>query len=331
MSINRRQIIGRTALLAALAPPVARIARAQSAADYPSRPVKLVVPFVPGGNVDSTSRIFTEALSKILGQNFIVENRGGANGMIGAAAVARSEPDGYTLLGSSTGPLLAAWQLVGKSAQYSLDDLRVVAVLNTTPNVIVVNENSAIKNFGDLLRISADRSGSLKWGHPGNSTSGHVSIIQFQKASGADHVVAGYKGAAPAVQDLLGGQLDVVATDLPAVLQLLRAGNLRAIAVTSDERTPFLPDVPTMKELGKPEASTAIFTAIMAPKAAPDAVVARVSEGVRQALASPAVQKQLADIGTSDPGMTPAEFANYLQREAGVFKSLVQSGQLQNE
>jgi tripartite-type tricarboxylate transporter receptor subunit TctC len=197
---------------------------------YPARPVKVIVPFVPGGNADSTARIFAEAYGQRLGQPFVIDNRGGAGGMIGTSQMVRSEPDGYTLLMGTTGPIVSSWQMAGKAATYGLKDMKPVALLTLVPGVLVVNAGSALKTWQDFAAHARARPGELRIGHPGNGTAGHVNILQMQKALGTQFVIVGYKGAGPAVQDLLGNQIDAVATDLPSALQLVKGSKLRALA-----------------------------------------------------------------------------------------------------
>lgn len=328
-AIGRRRL-GRFASLA-LAGLLVAAARAQTADRYPSRPVRVFVPFPPGGNADSSTRIFTEALARQFGQSFVVENRGGAGGLIGGTAAARAEPDGYTLFGSTTGPLVSAWQLAGRSAPYTLADLRVAAVLNTSPIFLVVRADSPIRSFEDLARAAAARPGTLRWGHPGNGTTGHVTILQLQQSLRTEFVIVSYRGGGPAAQDLLGGQLDALAADIPSVMGLIRAGNLRAIAVTSPQRIAPTPDVPTLAELGRAEVNSTNFTAFMVPRNTPDHVIERIAAAVQSALADAAVLRQLDAIGTFPPGMTNAEFAGYLQRQVEVYAGLIQSGLLRNE
>lgn len=296
------------------------------AVNYPNRPVKVIVPFVPGGNADSTARIFAEAYSRRLGQPFVIDNRGGAGGMIGASQMARSEPDGYTLMMATTGPIVASWQLAGKAATYSLNDMKAVALLSYVPGVIVVNANSAIKNYQDLAAYGKRNSEGLKFGHPGNGTAGHVNILQMQKALSQKYIVVGYKGAGPAVQDLLGGQLDAVATDLPSALQLIKGGKLRAIGVVFPTRVPSLPEVPTMIEVRQPEIDIAPFTAVMAPKALPQPLVDKLVEANNAALADTTVRKRIEDIGGVPTKMSNPEFEKFLGRQTATYASLIQSG-----
>ncbi|MFC4275635.1 tripartite tricarboxylate transporter substrate binding protein [Achromobacter aloeverae] len=298
---------------------------------YPTHAVRVIVPFVPGGNADSSARIFAEAYGKQLGQSFIVENKGGAGGMIGASQMVRAEPDGYTIMIGTTAPIVASWQLAGKSASYGLKDMKAVALLTQVPDVIVTKANSPLKSYADLVAYGKAHPGALKFGHPGNGTAGHVNILQMQKALSQKFIIAAYKGAGPAVQDLLGGQLDAVATDLPSALQLIRAGQLRALAVVFSQRVASLPDVPTMAELKQPDVDIAPFTATMAPRGVPPAVVARLVDASNAALDDPAVRKRVEDIGGVPVKMSGGDFDQFLERQTETYRGLVSSGLLTAE
>lgn len=298
---------------------------------YPHRPVKVIVPFVPGGNADSTARIFAEAYSQRLGQPFVIDNRGGAGGMLGASAMVRSEADGYTLMMGTTGPIVASWQMAGKAATYGLKDMKPVALLSLVPGVLVVHAASPLKTYQDFAQQARARSGELRIGHPGNGTAGHVNILQMQRALGTSFVIAPYKGAGPAVQDLIGQQLDAVATDLPSALQLIKGGKLRALGVVFPQRTPALPDVPTMAEARQPEVDIAPFTATMAPRAVPQAVVDKLVDVNDAVLADPVVRKKVEDIGGVPTRMPPAEFEKFLATQAATYAALVKSGLLTAE
>ncbi|CAG2136825.1 Bug family tripartite tricarboxylate transporter substrate binding protein [Cupriavidus plantarum] len=327
----RTAITRRTAIAAVLATAIApTIAWSQTGA-YPTRPVKVIVPFVPGGNADSTARIFAEAYGQRLGQPFVVDNRGGAGGMIGASAMVRSDPDGYTLLVGTTGPIVASWQLAGKAANYSLKDMRPIALLSLVPGVLVVNASSPVKTYQDFVKNAKAQNGGVRIGHPGNGTAGHVNILQLQKALGTKFVVAGYKGAGPAVQDLLGQQLDAVATDLPSALQLIKGGKLRALAVVFPQRVPLLADVPTMAEVKQPEVDIAPFTAVMAPRGLPQAIVDKLVQTNDAVLTDAATRKRVEEIGGVPTHMTPAEFEKLLARQESTYAGLIKSGVLTAE
>lgn len=320
--VTRRTAVLATALALGLGPAFAQDA------GYPSRAVKVVVPFVPGGNADSTARIFAEAYARRLNQPFVVDNKGGAGGMIGALQVAKAEADGYTLMIGTTGPIVSSWQLAGKAAQYGLKDFKPVALLTQVPGVLVVGANSPIRSYADFAAHVKAHPREVKFGHPGNGTAGHVNILQLQKALGGQFVIVGYKGAGPAVQDLLGGQLDAVATDLPSALQLVKAGRLRAIGTVFGQRVPSLPDVPTMAQLKQPEVDIAPFTALMAPKDVPPAVVRRLVEANDAVLADAAVRRHVEDIGGVPTRMPAAEFEQFLARQVETYRGLIASGLL---
>ena len=320
---TRRAVVAVTAsVLTATAPA----AMAQKPA-YPNHPVKVVVPFTPGGNADSTARIFAEAYAKLFGQSFVVENKGGAGGMIGALQVVRAEPDGYTVLISTTGPIVSSWQLAGKAAAYSLAGLKPVTLLTKVPDVLVVNASSSFKTYADLADSAKKRSG-IKFGHPGNGTAGHVNILQMQKALGAKFILAGYKGSGPAVRDLLGGQLDAVATDLPSVLPFVKAGKLRALGVVFPERVASLPDVPTMAEVHQPEVDIAPFAALMVPRNTPQEIVARLVDASKKVLADATVRQRVAAIGGIPVGLSGAGLDALLKQQVATYADLIKSGLL---
>src|SRR5690606_26762661 len=300
-------------------------------ADYPTHAVRVIVPFVPGGNADSTARIFAEAYSKQLGQTFVVENKGGAGGLIGASQMVRAAPDGYTIMIGTTAPIVASWQLAGKAANYGLKDMKAVALLTQVPGVIVTNANSPIKSYSDLVAYAKSHPGELKFGHPGNGTAGHVNILQMQKSLSQKYIGVAYKGAWPAVQDLLGGQLDAVATDLPSALQLIRSGQLQALAVVFPQRVSSLPNVPTMTELKQPQVDIAPFTAVMAPRDTPPGVVKKLVDSTNAILDDPAIGKRIEDIGGVTSKMSGADFEQFLERQTETYRSLIVSGVLHTQ
>ncbi|ARP79733.1 hypothetical protein CAL12_02095 [Bordetella genomosp. 8] len=328
LQTHRRGFVAAALAAGLLAHPLAGWAQKSN---YPDRAVRVIVPFVPGGNADSSARIFAEAYGKQLGQSFIVENKGGAGGMIGATQMVRATPDGYTIMIGTTGPIVSSWQLAGKTASYSLQDMKPVALLTQVPDVIVTKAGSSIKSYADLVAYAKAHSGALKFGHPGNGTAGHVNILQMQKALSQQFVIAAYRGAGPAVQDLLGGQLDAVATDLPSALQLIKAGQLRAVSVVFPQRVESLPEVPTMAELKQPEVDIAPFTATMAPKDTPPEAIARLVDASNAALDDPAVRKRIEDIGGVPVKMSGAKFDQFLDRQVETYRALIASGLLKVE
>lgn len=325
-ALPRRRALILGALGSVVSSMVSSAARGQE--KYPAKPVKVIVPFTPGGNADTTARIFGEALSRSLGQPFVIDNRGGAGGMIGTSAVVSAEADGYTLLCATPGPILSAWQLAGKSASYTLADMRPVAMLTLVPNVLVVSETSPVKSIDDLVRLTKSHPKNLRCGHPGNGTTGHVNVLQLQKALRADFIIAGYKGSGPAVQDLIGGQLDLVATDLPAAQQLIKAGRIRAIATVGKQRAPSLPEIPTMAEAKVQGVDATNFTTLMGPRNMSPESVRRISETVNAAIDTQALRSKIDDIGTIATKMSVQEMERFLAREAGTYAALIQSGLL---
>lgn len=325
-ALTHRRSLFRAALAGAAAGTVPRLAFGQD--KYPTKPLRVVVPFPPGGNADATGRIVADALSERLHQSAVIVNQGGAGGAIGATAVAQAPADGYTLLCATTGPILVAWQLAGASSTYKLADLKPLAMLTMVPYIFVVNASSSIQTFADLTASIKAKPQGLKCGHPGNGTTGHVDLLQLQQLLKAEFIIAPYRGAGPVVQDLLAGQLDLVSTDLPSVLQLIKAGRLRAIGTVSANRAESLPDVPTMNDLKMPEVNATTFSALLGPKNLPPAIAQKLTDTANAALDDPAVQKRFQDIGGIPTKMRPDQFEKYLAEQEAIYAGLIKSGLL---
>jgi tripartite-type tricarboxylate transporter receptor subunit TctC len=231
---------------------VAALAGGAFAQAWPSKPVTLVVPFPPGGSSDQVARALGQRLNAALGQTFIIENRAGATGTIGAAAVKRAPADGYTFLVTSLGPLVIAPHLI-KDIQYDpLKDLDPITIAVQAPNVLVVPASSPHKTMADVIAYQKANPGKMSFASSGNGSSDHLSAELFWQQTGTRGLHVPYKGGAPAISDLLGGQTDASFQNINAVIQHIKAGKLRAIAITSGKRSPLLPDVPTLAEAGVP-------------------------------------------------------------------------------
>ena len=234
----------RTALATALAIGAIAVDRTASAqAPYPDKLIRLIVPFAPGGNADLTGRLFAEALAKRLGQQIVVENRGGAGGAIGSEQLAKSPPDGYTLGLGSTGTYLVSPRMTGGKPPYTLASFAPVALLNTSSMVIEVSAQNAIKDWAGFLTYVRANPGKLTIGHPGNGSTNHLALLRLQKALGITFNIVPYKSMGPALADLLAGQIDAVIDQIPASIGHIRSGRLIPIAVTSAKRASQLPDL----------------------------------------------------------------------------------------
>jgi len=299
-------------------------ASAVCAQAWPARPVTLVVPFPPGGSTDAIARAIGPSLNKSFGQSFIVDNKAGATGTIGAAAVKRAAPDGYTFLVTSLGPLVIAPHLI-KGMQYdALKDFDLITVAVQAPNVLVVPANSPHKSLADVIAYEKAQPGKMTFASSGNGSSDHLTAELFWLESGTTGIHVPYKGGGPAITDLLGGQVDASFQNVNAVLQHIRTGKLRALAVTGAKRSPVLPDVPTMTEAGVANVDVYSWQGIVGPKGLPADVRDKFHGAVVAALNDPQVKQQLTGLGLEVVGNTPAQFTAFQQQEFARWKKVIE-------
>jgi tripartite-type tricarboxylate transporter receptor subunit TctC len=285
--------IARAALcVAALAvPPLS------SAEDFPSRPIRLVVPFPPGGPTDIVARPMAQMLGDTLKQTVVIDNRGGAGGSIGADVVAKSAPDGYTLLMGTVGTSAINAALYGKLPHDPVRDFTPLALMASAPVVLVVHPEVAIRSVGDLLQQARESPGSLIFGSAGSGTPGHLTGEMFAAAAGVKLRHVAYKGSAPAITDLLGNQIPMMFDPLQSVIQHIRSGKLRALAVSGSRRSPVLPDVPTMAEAGLPGFESTAWWAVFGPAHLPPPVGTRLRTELERIAASDGFREKLGDLG----------------------------------
>lgn len=299
---------------------LAASAHAQSA--WPARSITLVVPFAAGGNNDVSGRIVARKLADLLGQPVVVENKTGAGGTIGSAAVATARPDGYTLGFLSSGPVAAAVSLQ-KSLPYDpRKDLLPVARVTTSPSVLVVNPVFPAKDLAEFVAYAKQNPGKVNYGTAGPGSSPHLAGALFESMAGATMVAVAYRGGAPALADLMGGQIQAVFNPILEVMPQVRAGKLRALAVTTTKRSSLLPDVPALGER-YPGYEVLTWNGVFAPPGTPGDVVAKLNEAVRKALADPEVVARLADLGLEVAFSSPAEFGAYVNEQIESFAKLV--------
>jgi|UPI0004B0A9C1 tripartite-type tricarboxylate transporter receptor subunit TctC len=322
-STTRRSVLG-LALSASIS-LVTGAAWSQSAS-YPSRPVRLIVPFAPGGTTDIFARLIGEKLSQSLGQQFIIENRGGAGGNIGTDAVAKADPDGYTLVMGTVGTHAINPSLYAKMPYDALNDFAPVAFVAGVPNLMVVSPKKVkATNVQEFIAEAKAASGKMTMASSGNGTSIHLSGELFKQMTGIEMPHVPYRGSGPAVNDLIGGQVDVMFDNLPSSIEQVRSGNLRALAVTSSKRSPAIPDKPTLAEAGLPGFEASSWFALFAPKGTPPEITSKLNQEVRKALETPELQKRFADLGGEIKPMSPDELMAYVKAEHEKWAKVVKT------
>jgi tripartite-type tricarboxylate transporter receptor subunit TctC len=314
-------------LLISLAVGLMAVASAH-AQDWPQKPVTLIVPFPAGGSTDMVARAMTPRLTEKLGQSFVVDNKAGATGTIGAAQVKRSAPDGSTFLVTSLGPLVIAPHLIKGLPYDALKDFEPITVAAQAPNVLVVPASSSNKTVADVIAQLKANPGKMSFASSGNGSSDHLTAELFWQQTGTRGLHVPYKGGAPAITDLLGGQVDASFQNVNAVVPHIRSGKLKALAVTGDKRSPVLPEIPTMAEAGVRNLEVYSWQAVVAPKGLPPAVRDKAHDQMVAALNDPAVRKQFAAIGLEVVGNTPAQFAAFQQQEYARWKKVIETGKI---
>jgi tripartite-type tricarboxylate transporter receptor subunit TctC len=311
--MQQSRIPRRMALGLVLALPALR-AEAQP---WPSRPIRIIAPFPPGGLVDLLPRAIAPSLSARLGQPVVVENRPGANGNIGAEAVARAAPDGHTLLATSLGPI-AINQFIYPSMPYETDSaFAPIVLLARTPKVMCVANARPWRSVQEVIAAAKERPGVLTAGSAGAGSSLHIALELFRRVTGTDIQHVPYRGAAPAVTDLVSGQIDLVIDNLPNILGQIAGGQVRPVAVATPGRLPQLPQVPTMREQGVEFVFGTAF-GLAAPAGTPEPILARLAALATEALRDPAIGGRLAEQGAEPGGGTPADFAALIAQEKAL-------------
>jgi tripartite-type tricarboxylate transporter receptor subunit TctC len=296
---------------------------------YPDKPIRLVVPYPPGGNLDITTRAIVAAMGRHLKQSIVVENLGGAGGSIGAGNVARSAPDGYTVLSTTIVPLVVNPTLV-PGTKVKLGDFDAVGMLAVVPSVLEVNSKSkqGIKDFKGFIEYAKAHPGDVAVSHSGNGTTNHIAALLLERDFGIQINAIPYKGSAPALSDLLGNQVDAMVDQLTSSQPQITSGNLTALAVTSAKRVPQLPNVPTVAEMGKPDFEMVTYSALMTPKGTPLAVRQVLNDALAKAVADPEVQRQLTAVGAEVVPSTIDQATQLFAREEAKLQPLLTSGVL---
>ncbi|GAA5232749.1 tripartite tricarboxylate transporter substrate binding protein [Verticiella sediminum] len=293
------------------------------AADFPERPINLVVPFPPGGPTDALARRLADGLRQDLGQTVVVENRAGAGGNVGAAYVAKAKPDGYTLLFGTSGPLAINGSLYPDQGYDPRQDFAPVIRLGHLPNILVVRQNLPAADLQELIALAKRE--PLFFASSGNGASSHLAGILFNEKAGTELQHVPYRGTGPALTDLLGGQVDMSFTDVLTALPHVREGRLRAIGMASAQRSAALPDVPTLAEQGLDGYDVSVFFGIVAPAGTPEPIVQRLNTAFTHALAIPEVEQTLANQGIVKADDTsPAGLAAFIEAEVPKWGELIQ-------
>jgi len=319
---------GRACLVAlvAIAAPLAAAAQ-----DYPTRPVVLVSPFPPGGSVSLVARIVAEKMGETLGQSIVVENRGGAGGTIGARSVAKSPPDGYTLLLGYTGTLAIGPSMYPNAGFDPRKDFAPVGRIGTAPTLLVVHPSVPVHSVADLIAYAKANPGKLNFGSAGIGTVGHLAGELMATMAGLRLVHVPYKGTGPAITDLLGGHIPMMFTPVPTAHAQAESGLLRALAVTGAERSSLLPNVPTVAESGLPGYEAALRYGLVAPAGTPRAIIERLNKELRTALAAEDVRSRLAADGAEVLPSTPEQYAADIDREEATWSKVVNALGLRGE
>ena len=329
MGESAARLLLRPLLVRALVLGVALVAAGAcaQAENYPNRPIRFILPFPPGGGTDILGRIIAERLGVHLGQPVVVENRGGAGGNVGAEAAARSAPDGYTIV--LVAPSLAiSPSLYAKLGYDPVKDFAPISLVGTVPNVIVVHPSLPAQTLAEFIALAKSKPGAMNFGSGGAGTSNHLAGELFNIVAGVKLVHVPYKGVNLAMNDVLGGQVQLVVIGIPAAAPHIKAGRLRALAVIAPQRSPALPDVPTAAEAGLPGFDVTTWYGVLAPAGTPRAIVVRLNAELARIMHAPDLQERLAATGTEPLTGTPEQFAHYIAQEIAKWEKVVRAAGL---
>jgi tripartite-type tricarboxylate transporter receptor subunit TctC len=325
-NLLRRSLVG--GAVAALWLSTCGIAQAQSG--WPNKPVKIVVPFAPGGTTDILARAMAPELSKAFGQQFVVENRAGAGGNLGAEVVAKSAPDGYTILMGTVGTHGINRALYAKLPYDPFKDFAPITLVAAVPNVMIVNTDKAkalnINSVNDFIKAAKAKPGQFNMASSGNGTSIHLAGELFKSQTGIFMAHIPYRGSGPALLDMMGGSMDVMFDNLPSAMPMIKAGKLKALAVTSAQRSAAVPDLPTIEEAaGLKGFEASSWFGLLAPAGTPVDIVNRIQQEVAKSLSTPAIKEKMLSQGAIPSGNTPAQFAALIDSEHKKWAQVVKA------
>lgn len=321
----RRVSSARRLFCSGLAIATAWTALPTAAQDYPSRPIRVIVPFAGGSASDIVGRIVLERMADDLGQRFVAENQPGASGNLGTAAVARAEPDGYTILVSASGPLAVNQSLFDKIGYDPLSAFEPITLIATLPNIIVVNNALPVTSVADLVNAAKAEPGKLNYGSIGNGSSQHLAAAYFEQVTGTKMTHVPYRVTGQLVTELIAGQLQVSFQLIPNVIGQIQGGQLRPLAVTSPKRSAVLPNVPTTLEAGISGYEAYGWFAMLAPKGTPRSVVDRLHAAYEKALADPDIRRRIVEVGAEPVTSTPAELGRFMAEEARKWGGIIKA------
>jgi tripartite-type tricarboxylate transporter receptor subunit TctC len=325
--MNRIMWVALTAVLLCANVP-AQPASTNPAQAYPTRPVRFIAPFPPGGAVDVVTRILGQGLTEVWGQQVVVDNRSGAGGTVGTDVAAKALADGYTIFSGGIATHGIGPALYKKLAYDAVRDFTPVSMVGTTPNVLVVNLAVPVKSVQEFIAYAKAAPGKLNYGSPGIGTSPQLTMELFKTMTGLDMVHIPYKGNALALGELIGGQLPVMFDNLPGQMAMIRAARVRPLAVSSLKRHPNLPDVPTVAESGVPGFEVTVWYAVFVPGKPPREVLQQLTEATSKAVSAPGTQRRLAEQGVDPASSTPAQLAAFVQAEIKKWSKVVKDANI---
>ena len=299
--------------------------------NYPSKTIRIVVPFAPGGNVDINARAVAPGLTELLGQPVVVDNRAGAGGMVGGEIVARAAPDGYILLMASNSVYSVAPNVFAKPLYNPLRDYTAISGITNVPFVLVIHPSVPSKTFKEFVALVKTKPGQMTMATAGTGTSNHLVGELIQMSAGIRMTGVPYKGSGPALIDLLGGQVDSHVDQLTASMGYVRTGKIRALAVTTDKRAPLLPDVPTLAEQGLKGFDATTITGLLAPAATPRDIIEKLHSAIVKVTAQQTIRDRFAALGATTLGNTPAEFGEYIKQDYAKMQKVVKDANIRAE